>query len=189
LYLGYRPTLTYSDDFEDLQKTFHDILGGTRWIYKFGTPQAAGRSLPFKLDADLSGGPRVADPSISSAILTTLSVGLTYSRYDDQNESIWTITFKPAISANLYDREVSGKDRRDIRGGANVTWRWNPWRSSDSSILNGASLAVQASVARNESNISGRSFTVWDVGPSFLLTLGSVPQSIKPLRVFPRSSP
>ena len=91
---------------------------------------------------------------------------------------------KPVLNASWYDDRVAGRERHDVKGTLIVTLKWSPWHSSGNELLAGTSLVLQASVARNESSVRDRAFTVWDAGPALQVAYGRVPFK-PPLRRLP----
>lgn len=179
LYLGYRPILTYSWDFGERTAIFHDALAGINWI----TTPTVGIH-PITLNFDLNGGHRTSDPSKFSGTFGALTLAASY-RYCPQYDPdacagskprpnsfpAWSIVAKPTVNMTWYDDNVGGESRRDVRPGFTVTALWWPWHARHDA-LSALSFVVQASFARNDSNIQNRSFTSWDVGPALKWTFG-----------------
>jgi hypothetical protein len=192
LYLGYRPSLTFAPTFSELRATFNDVLAGVQASYNIDN--AFRRDYPVKLMLDLNVGYRGADPSSFSAMISTMSLGAIYSycrKGDDKtcigtpdpgHFPLWQVSVKPSVNLSWYDNSVQGQTRHDVRVGFLATAAWWPFYR-ESSLLNGLSVLGLVSFSRNSSNIVGRSFTSWDVGPALRWVLGQG-AGVEPTRRF-----
>jgi hypothetical protein len=163
LYLGYRPTLAFTDGFQDLRSTFHDVVGGV----KLSAPVTAA----LAVTVDLNVTHRDGDPDSAAALIPGVWASLTYSHYRGDWVD-WSITAKPTFTFSSYDNDVLGRERHDIRVGMILSGKWYPWPGNATPLLRGTSLALQAALARNDSNLEGKSFTVWDIGPVLTIVYG-----------------
>jgi len=158
LYTSYTPILTFAPDFDQLQRTFHDVTAGVL------LQQKGVHDSPLDVSVDVSGVRRFADPAASTSEALSFKLGLIY-----HFGAHWLASLDSSVTPRWYDEKVKGQFREDIKVLEILTIAWFPAPLQQPKTRE-VMVALQFLFARNYSTVATASFTQFDVGPSLKIT-------------------
>lgn len=163
----YTPTLSFSPTYSDLKSTSQDFAVAVSKSFglsdSFYTEQVAGA--PMALIFQLAAGRRLNDMRSSDfAKLTT--------EFDYEVNVEWTVQVQTLIQDRKYDLQ-SGLGRNDVLVSPDLTFAFTPYLNRYSSsggyeveeFLGSPEIDFQISYASNSSDVTGKSFRQWNIGP------------------------
>jgi hypothetical protein len=166
-FAAYRVTADLRPDFGAPDDVLQNFSAG----FSSGTGfDAAGRNIPLRdaedpgdlsIEADVSGGRRLADPRDFENDFVTARVDVGYVL-----SPVWTIDVTPKLRARRFD-DFEGSVRRDLRLSIEGRAAWTPvWLTH---FAPSAEIDFAATFLRNLSNLPTERFSQFEGGPSLIL--------------------
>ena len=166
-YFKYTGRIDIAGQFDGIDDTTQDMSLGA--ISGFGLAPD-GKLLSFSdasdagdgsLGIDLRAGHRFSDSGDLRMFFAQIELPLEYVVDDDL-----TMDLTPSFQMRFYDQYYLGY-RRDWKAGAELKVLWSPdWLRS---VLPGGELNTRINYLSSVSNIVGKSYSLWDIGPSIAL--------------------